>query len=52
MSGVAEYKEAMVLKILDLDACPAMLMENGRGEKIKLVDASLGLDSGRCICIK
>ena len=36
-----QYKEAMVLKILDLDACPAMPMENGRGEKIKLVDTGL-----------
>ena len=33
-----------MLKILDLDACPAMPMENGRGEKIKLVDTGLGTE--------
>jgi mannose-6-phosphate isomerase-like protein (cupin superfamily) len=34
----------MVLKILDLDTCPATPMENGRGEKIKLVDTTLGTE--------
>jgi mannose-6-phosphate isomerase-like protein (cupin superfamily) len=34
----------MVLKILDLDTCPASPMENGRGETIKLVNTGLGTE--------
>ena len=34
----------MVLKILDLDTCPATPMENGRGETIRLVNTGLGTE--------
>ena len=34
----------MVLKILDLDTSPAIPMENGRGETIKLVNTGLGTE--------
>jgi HTH-type transcriptional repressor of puuD len=34
----------MVLKILDLDTCPASPMENGRGETIKLINTGLGTE--------
>ena len=34
----------MVLKILDLDTCPASPMDNGRGETIKLVNTGLGTE--------
>jgi mannose-6-phosphate isomerase-like protein (cupin superfamily) len=34
----------MVLRILDLDSCPTTPMENGRGDTIKLVNASLGTE--------
>ena len=33
-----------MLKILDLDTCPASPMENGRGETIKLVNTGLGTE--------
>ena len=33
-----------MLKIFDLDTCPASPMENGRGETIKLVNTGLGTD--------
>ena len=33
-----------MLKIFDLNACPATPMENGRGEKIQLINSGLGTD--------
>ena len=33
-----------MLKILDLDTCPASPMESGRGETIKLVNTGLGTE--------
>ena len=34
-----------MLKILDLETAPKTPMENGRGEKIKLIDTTLGTQS-------
>jgi mannose-6-phosphate isomerase-like protein (cupin superfamily) len=36
--------EQRVFKIMHLDQCPASPMEPGRGEQIKLINASLGTD--------
>jgi HTH-type transcriptional repressor of puuD len=33
-----------MLKILDLEQCPAQPMENGRGETIRLVNTALGTE--------
>src|SRR5207253_4646267 len=43
-SLVASNREKGVFKILHLDQCPASPMEPGRGEQIKLINASLGTD--------
>jgi mannose-6-phosphate isomerase-like protein (cupin superfamily) len=37
-------KGGYVFRILHLDECPARPMEPGRGEQIKLIDASLGTE--------
>jgi len=36
--------EEPVLKIFDLNACPAAPMENGRGETIRLINTSIGTE--------
>lgn len=43
-AAISTLREARVFKILHLDECPAVRMAPGRGEQVKLVNASLGTE--------
>ena len=40
-----------MFKILQLKDCPSIPMEGGRGEQVKLINASLGTEKSICISI-
>jgi mannose-6-phosphate isomerase-like protein (cupin superfamily) len=44
MAAASTLRETRVFKILHLDQCPVIPMEPGRGEQVKLINASLGTE--------